>query len=168
MRFLDTNVFIRYLTRDDAAKAAASMALFERLNRGDEEVITSEAVIAEVIFVLTSRSHYGLTRLQAVERLHPVVLARGLHLAEKRTILRAIDVYTEHSLLDFEDALTVAHMEADGIEELYSYDRGFDRVEGVVRVEPQVSRRRVVPLPDGALPALVRRQYPSVRNTYVP
>ena len=31
---------------------------------------------------------------------------------------------------------TVAHMERDSIEELISYDTDFDRVPGIVRLEP--------------------------------
>ena len=34
MRFLDTNVILRYLTRDDEAKAEACYQLFQRVGRG--------------------------------------------------------------------------------------------------------------------------------------
>ena len=53
MRFLDTNVILRYLTKDDEAKAEASYRLFQRVKRGDEEVLTCEAVVSEVVYVLS-------------------------------------------------------------------------------------------------------------------
>lgn len=135
MRFLDTNIFLRYLARDDPEKAEASLILLRRIAAGDEEATTSEVIIAEIFYVLT-RGIYRESRSEVAERVKPMLDARGMRLTNRRVLLRAIDVYTQHSFLDFEDALTVAHMEAEGIEELYSYDQGFDRVEGVVRIEP--------------------------------
>ena len=38
--------------------------------------------------------------------------------------------------LRFADALTVAHMEREGISEIVSDDRHFDRIEEISRLEP--------------------------------
>ena len=137
MRFLDTNIIIRFLTRDDPVKSADCHALFQRLASGAESVTTSEVIIAEVVYVLSSRSQYGLTNADIRGRLLPLLAARGLRLPQKRVCLRALDLYAAHPFLDYEDALTIAHMEQEGITELYSYDGDFDRVAGVQRVEPQ-------------------------------
>lgn len=137
MRFLDTNILLRFLTGDDPAKAAASADLLVRADAGEEELLTSETVIAEVFYVLTrGRSGYQVERVELAERMKPVIVARSLRLPDKASVLRALDVYETYPALDFEDALSVAHMESSGISEIVSYDRGFDRVEGVVRVEP--------------------------------
>lgn len=63
MTFLDTNIFLRFLTRDDAPKADACRTLFQRLDRAEEQATTSESVIAEVVYVLSARARtgYGLT-----------------------------------------------------------------------------------------------------------
>ncbi len=137
MRFLDTNIILRYLTGDDPAKASACFDLFQRLKEGSEVVVTCEAIITEVVYVLSSRAHYDLSRADIGARLVPLLAVRGLRLARKRLYLRALDLYVAHSLLDFEDALTIAYMESEGIRELYSYDTDFDRVAGVVRIEPR-------------------------------
>jgi uncharacterized protein len=136
VRFIDANVFIRYLTQDDPAKAMASGALIEALARSEDEAMTSEAVIAEIFYVLTSRAHYGLDRADAAERVRPIVLAQGLRLPNKGTVVRGLDVYSTYRALDIEDALSVAHIESAGVSEILSFDRGFDHVEGIVRVEP--------------------------------
>jgi predicted nucleic acid-binding protein len=57
-------------------------------------------------------------------------------LPRRETYLRALDLYAAHRGLDFEDALAVAHMEQQGITELYSYDEDFDQVAGIRRLEP--------------------------------
>jgi predicted nucleic acid-binding protein len=70
------------------------------------------------------------------QRLIPIVNLRGLKLPRKKLYRRALDVYILYPALDFEDALTVAYMEADGLTALYSYDRHSDRVSTVIRIEP--------------------------------
>jgi uncharacterized protein len=136
MRFLDTNIIIRFLTSDDPVKASACQALFRRLASGAESVMTSEVIIAEVVCVLSSRSQYGLTNADIRGRLLPLLAARGLRMPQKRLCLRALDLYAAHPFPDYEDALSIAYMEHEGVAELYSYDRGFDRVVGVQRLEP--------------------------------
>jgi len=136
MRWLDTNIFVRYLTNDDPIKAQACFALFDRLDRGAEEVRTSEAVVCEVVYVLSARGHYGLARADIRSLLSPVLALRGLRLPQKALYVRALELYAQIPRLDFEDALSIAHMEDEGVTELYSYDTDFDRVGGITRVEP--------------------------------
>ena len=137
MRFLDANVILRYLTRDDEVKARACYDLFQRVQRGEEELATCEAIVAEVIYVLSSpRLSYQLSHEQIRARLLPLLTLRGLRLPQKRVCLEALDTYGASPTLDFEDALAAAHMAQRGITEIVSFDRDFDRVAGVRRVEP--------------------------------
>jgi predicted nucleic acid-binding protein len=78
MQFLDTNIFLRLLTRDDEEKATACLALFEQLETGAAEATTSTVVIAEICYVLSSRSHYQMQPAAIAERLSPL-----LHLKER-------------------------------------------------------------------------------------
>ena len=134
MRWLDTNIIVRYLTGDDPVKAQACLALFQRVQEGDEELATSETIIAEVTYVLTSQYH--LSHPEIAARLRPLLALSGLKLPYKRAVQRALERYRESSRLDFEDALSVEHMERLGIRPIVSYDRNFDRVPEIVRQEP--------------------------------
>lgn len=137
MRFLDTNIIIRFLTRDDEPKADACYQLFQRVKQGEEEVFACEAMVTEVAYVLTSsRTPYGLSHAEVKDRLLPILTLRGVRLPHKRVCLRALDIYASVPGLDLEDAMAVAHMEQQGVTEIYSYDRDFDRVDGITRVEP--------------------------------
>ncbi len=137
MRFLDTNVVLRFLTRDDEAKAADCYRLFQRVQQGEEELLTCESVVSEAAYVLSSsRLSYRLTHEEIRERLLPILTLRGVRLPQKRVCLQALDIYATSPFLDFEDALAVAHMGQAGVTEIVSYDRDFDRVPGVQRVEP--------------------------------
>jgi predicted nucleic acid-binding protein len=137
LRFLDTNVIIRYLVADDARKAEASKDLFLRTQADEEELFTTEAMVAEAVYVLASpRSLYKLGRDQTASRLRMILGLRGLKLPNKSTCLRALDLFASTAWLDFEDALALAHMQELGIHEIVSYDEDFDRIAGATRVEP--------------------------------
>jgi predicted nucleic acid-binding protein len=49
--------------------------------------------------------------------------------------LRALDLFAEYGL-DFEDCLTIAHVEREELESVVSYDPHFDKVAGIRRDEP--------------------------------
>ena len=136
MRFIDTNVFVRHLTQDDPAKGAAATALFRRVQAGQEEITTCEAVITEIVYVLSSRATYHLTPMEIRARLVPVLIPPNVRLQHKEVYLRALDLYVLYPALDFEDVILIAHMERAGIRELFSYDRDFDRVQALIRHEP--------------------------------
>ncbi len=137
MKFLDTNVIIRFLTRDDEEKAEACYQLLQRASRGVETLLTCEAIITEVVYVLSSkRAPYKLTHDEIRSRLTPIIAIRGLRLPQKHIYINALNIYAEHRSFDFEDALAFAHMQHEGITEIISYDRDFDLVPDIQRVEP--------------------------------
>jgi predicted nucleic acid-binding protein len=134
MHFVDTNIFIRYFTRDDPDKAKACFELFKQASTNEIILTTTEAVVSEVIYVLSSKKTYNLLRLDIRARLYPLLSVKGLRLPQRKVMLRALDLYVAYNI-DFEDALIVAQMERQSINELYSFDRGFDRVTGITRHE---------------------------------
>jgi uncharacterized protein len=134
--FVDASIFIRLLTQDDLEKARRSFDLFQRANRGEIELVTSEAVVAEVVYVLSSPRLYGTPRNEIATRLGAMLVSSGLRLAYKPTVLDALKRYGSTNL-HFVDCLCVEHALKEGIPAtVYSYDRGLDRVPGVRRLEP--------------------------------
>jgi predicted nucleic acid-binding protein len=134
-RFLDTNILLRYLTRDDENKAQACLALLLRVEQSKEVVVTSDFVIFETVFVLQSPRQYGLPRERIRQLLEPIIALRGLRLPRKSLYARAFDLYCQRNI-SFADAFNAAYMESRGLTEVYSYDTDFDRVDGITRVEP--------------------------------
>jgi len=135
-RFIDTNIFIRYLVNDIPDKAVACKELFLSAERGEVNLVTSESVIAEIVFVLSSsNAGYGLNKGEVADILRLVLSIRGLHVPEREKLLIATELYVAHGI-DFEDALTVVEMEKAGTREVYSYDKHFNRVPNIQRLEP--------------------------------
>lgn len=134
--FVDTNIFLRHLTNDDHVKAQACLRLFQHAKKNEVTLVTSEAVITEVVYLLSSKRVYNLPRTEIRAKLYPLLSLAGLKLAFRKSYLRALDLYTNLSALDFEDALTVAHMERRQLTEILSYDTDFDQIPSIVRREP--------------------------------
>lgn len=134
-RFVDANIFIRALTNDSPGITANCVALFERANSEESALVTSEAIVAEVVYVLTSPRIYQTPRDEVATKLRPFLLCRGLTLDHKASVLSALDLY-EGSNLSFEDCLAVQHVLRQKLDGIYSYDRGFLASLGITRHEP--------------------------------
>ena len=134
-RFLDTNILLQHLAREDEQKAIGCRELLLRLERGEEVAAASDIVIFEAVYILQSPRHYGLSRSRIRELLEPIIALRGLRLPRKSLYTKAFDFYCNSSI-SFADAFNAAYMENRGITKVYSYDSDFDRIEGITRVEP--------------------------------
>ncbi len=132
-RFLDTNILLRYFTRDDEEKAEKALALLRRVESGEERVETSVPVVFETVFTL--QRYYRVPKTHIRELLRPIVRMRGLRLPYKNCCLDALELFVE-SNVSFADAFSAAYMKSRGVTEVYSWDTDFDRFEGITRVEP--------------------------------
>lgn len=135
MVFLDTNILIRYLTKDDPEKAARAYAFLLQVEQGTTLATTAEAVIAEVVYVLSSKTLYNVPRPTIRQRLIAIIDLPGLRLPNKPIYRRALDLYATTNL-DFVDCVVVAQMERAKLTRLLSFDRDFDTIPGITRVEP--------------------------------
>lgn len=132
-RFLDTNILLRYFTGSDGEKALAAKTLLERVERGEEKVTTSVMVVFEAIFTL--QRTYKVPKAKIREMVGDVIVLRGVQLTGKRLCLQALGLYVEKNI-SFTDAYNAVYMQSRQLSEIYSFDTDFDRVEGVVRIEP--------------------------------
>ena len=134
--FLDTNVVIRYLTQDDPDQSKRAKAILDQVQAGKLQVTTSETVLGELVFVLSSKRLYQLPREEIRMYLSAIIGMKGLRLANKRMYLRALELYATLPRLDFADALSVAEMERRKLTTIISFDENFDGIEGITRREP--------------------------------
>lgn len=75
--YIDTSVIIRLLTGDDPEKQKYSRMLFERVERGELQVVAPDTVIADAVFVLESRRLYNVPRQVIAALLTPIVRLPG-------------------------------------------------------------------------------------------
>src|SRR5260370_38152381 len=86
--FLDTNILLRFLTRDDEQKAQQALDLLLRIERGEEKVITSPLVIFETIFTL--QKLYKVPRDIIKEQVLSIISLRSFNFQIKSLSLRLL------------------------------------------------------------------------------
>ena len=136
MRILDTNVFIRAITDDDARASGLAQALFRRLEHEERHALVTEAVVAEVVYVLSSRVLYGFSREEVHSKLGYLLSLPGIVVENRSRCIRALDLFVEQRQLSYVDALVATAAMEQTPSEVYSFDLGFDRVDGLTRLEP--------------------------------
>jgi uncharacterized protein len=144
MEYIDTNIILRYLSKDDPDKAARAYALLQEVEQGKRIVITTEIVIAEVLYVLSSKRTYNVPRQEIVKRLLPVLMLKGLKIgckpSDKLMYADALNLYAITNL-DFADALLIARMKQDNIMVINSFDSDFDAFPEITRREPELPEK---------------------------
>jgi predicted nucleic acid-binding protein len=139
--FVDTNVFVRLLTNDDPDKQQRSARLFARVERGEVQLTTPASTIAEVVYVLHSRRLYNKSRGDVVYMLLPLIKLSGIKLAQRHIVIKALSLF-ESTKLSFGDAMIAASLLATQAKVLYSFDRDFDGIPGIHRLEPGLQVER--------------------------
>jgi predicted nucleic acid-binding protein len=132
-RFLDANVILRHLLGDHPEHSPRATAYIGRIERGEERVRTADTVVMEAVFTLDRSYRRPRELIQA--GLLPILELPGVNLPDKRLYRRAFDFYVNLNI-SFADAYHAALMERAGIQGIASFDRHFDRVATVRRIEP--------------------------------
>ena len=130
MRFIDTNIFI-YVLNSDPEFGPIAKRILQRVEEG-EEAITSSLVAAEVTAWLefNKRKHAIPQFFKSLESYPSLGKIETTYSDE----LTANMLGTKYPQLEFFDRIYLAQMQRTGLKEIYSNDRGFDRVSEISRV----------------------------------
>ncbi len=132
--FMDTNLFIRYLTNDDIDKADRVEQLLNEAAAKKIKLITAEMVIAEIVWVL--ESNYRLGKKQIAQMLEAIFLTPGLEIINGKLVEKAVQIYASKNI-DFVDAYIVTLMDKLGISGIYSFDKKhLGRIKTINRMIP--------------------------------
>lgn len=133
MKFVDTNIFIRYLTNDFPDKADKCERIFKKAVKREEDLYTTDMVIAEIVWVL--ESYYELPKMEVQEKVEKILNTPNLTCPNKDLILTALALYTEKNV-DFIDAYNALILRNEGIRDVYSYDKHYGRISWLTRIAP--------------------------------
>jgi len=132
--FVDANVFLRYLTNDDPEKANRVDSLLDRAAAGEVRLLTTEMVLAEVVWVL--ESSFGLKNHQIAPMVKAILASPGIEVINGHFVARALDYYLSHNI-DFIDGYIAAVMEKRKVADIFSFDRKhMGRIKSITRREP--------------------------------
>ncbi len=132
--FVDTNLFVRYLTDDDPEKADLVEALLNKAASGEMKLITSDLVMAELIWVL--ESSYELKPAAITPMIRAILTTPGIEVINSAVVGRALEIYQAQNV-DFVDGHIAALAEKLNISEIYSFDKKhLSRIENIKHIEP--------------------------------
>jgi predicted nucleic-acid-binding protein len=123
---LDTNVLVRYLTRDDPAQYAKAAGFIEAATDRGEQFVVNTAVLCELVWVLSTV--YSCSREEiaaALEQIFATTQFEVERLDEARQALRDF----RSTKADFSDALIGRINRSLGAEHTATFDRGLRAVE---------------------------------------
>lgn len=131
--WVDANLILRHLTQDPPDQARRVGVLFREAQAGRLKLLVDPITIAECVWVLAS--FYGHPRATIARALADFVVAEGIQVDEEDMLLAALQQYATQGV-DFADALLAARAARHSVTAIYSFDRDFDRLSGITRIEP--------------------------------
>lgn len=132
MRLVDSNVLM-YAAGAEHRYKAPSLRFLEGVARGREAAALDAEVLQEILHRYRSigRWEEGRGVYDRARALFPLIIPVTAEIVDEGR--RLLDLYPE---LSARDALHAAVVRVRGLEEIVSYDRDFDGIEGVARSEP--------------------------------
>lgn len=124
---LDTNVLVRFLTRDEPEQSSLVDRLIGTLD-ADNRAYVSRDVMLELVWVL--RKGYGFGRAEIARALQSLMEAEEFEIENETTVHQALDAYAQGGP-GFADHLILSVSRARGSRALATLDRRLARLDGV-------------------------------------
>lgn len=131
MLFIDSNVPM-YVVGQDQEKKLTAYRLLERAIASGERLVTDAEVFQEILHRYTA-----IDRREAIEPAFSALLtwADDVAAIELEDVRLAKEILASTSRLSARDAVHLAVMRRYGVDRILSFDRGFDGLAGITRVQ---------------------------------
>lgn len=120
MRGLDTNLLVRYLTRDDRAQFALASRLFEGSEATGERLFINTITLCELVWTLRGR-RYAFDREAIVSALEKLLATPLLEVQARDQVWEALAEYREGGA-DFADYLIGRENASAGCRDTVTFD----------------------------------------------
>jgi predicted nucleic acid-binding protein len=126
---LDTDCVIRLITKDEGGKAQKVKTAM----REAEYLLLTDVTFAEIFFVL--KSNYSFERKEILKVLTGLVSTSNV-VCNTEVLLKTIAILDTVASSSFVDAYEAAFSLVGNTGKVLSFDRDFDKIKGVKRIEP--------------------------------
>ncbi|MFO7891697.1 MAG: PIN domain-containing protein [bacterium] len=127
--FVDTNLFLRFLTNDIPEQAVILEKLIEQSRKGKVHLVINTVVIAEIVWTLQSFYKYSKEKIDEI--VSSIVACKAFEIQERNILLQALEDF--HTLnIDFVDAYVGNWMKENKIFTIYTLNKkDFQRISGL-------------------------------------
>ena len=118
---VDTCFFLRYLTGAPPDQAEQAEKILQQAERGEIQLVVPPLVIAEIIWVLET-SVFNLSKQEAAEKAIAILSLRNIHVNNSRLLEEAAVLHAELNI-DYTDAYLACFAKAEGLGDVYTFDK---------------------------------------------
>ncbi len=118
--WLDTNVILRYLIKDDETLFQAVKPLFSRAEEGSLILYIHPITIAELVWTL--QSFYEYKKEEIVGVLIGLINAHGIEVPDKEIVHNALILYLDTNV-DYIDAYLASQSSSLGVPTIFTLDK---------------------------------------------
>lgn len=130
--FLETSILVRFLLGDHPIQSPQARDIIQKAELGEIELVTDAMVIAEFTWVL--KSFYKTPKAEIVKQLQKIRSFSGLTILNRKVVDDAMDIFCTKNI-DFTDAYFAACVRNHHLDAILSFDRDFNKISGVKRLE---------------------------------
>lgn len=123
---IDTNILVRYLTRDDEKQSKLADHFLHTVCTRDTPGYVNTAVLAEVIWVLGR--FFGAKKDRLVSLIDQLLVTEHLVLADMEAVKDALSIY-KASQVEFADCIILALNRKAGCAKTYTFDKAASKFE---------------------------------------
>jgi len=132
-RAIDANIILRFLLADHPKQSLRCRTLMARVEDNQEEIYLPEVALCDVVWTLKSFYKWPTDKIRRF--VLTLLSLNGVRMRRKGLVQNAILLFADHNI-DFSDALIAAEVLERETTEIYTYDRDFRRIAGIIRLEP--------------------------------
>jgi len=126
---VDANILVRYAIKDDPEQTVIATDLLAK-----HRCFVLKTVLLELVWVLASKSGYGLSRKQVLERVIHILGLPNVVMQDSENVAIALDWYKAG--MDFADALHLAS--SSNLTAFATFDKKMSKKGDKLNISPQV------------------------------
>ena len=122
--FIDTNVLLRFLLKDNKIQYPQAKKIFEKGESGKINLWTTDIVIIELVWTLKSLYKYDRNTIK--ERVESILALPNFDILNRKLILQAVHKFASKNI-DFTDAYNYQLAKKEG-KTILSFDKDFKKL----------------------------------------
>lgn len=130
--FADTNIFVRYYLKDDKKLSPLAENIIHGCLSGKYSLVICAVTFLEILWILGS--FYRQPKDKLISFLENILEIENLTITDQNLTKTMFLIYKSTNI-DITDSYFGALMEQEKISEIFSFDRDFEKIKGIKRIE---------------------------------
>ncbi|MCL4390269.1 MAG: PIN domain-containing protein [Patescibacteria group bacterium] len=130
--FADTNIFVRYYLKDDEKLSPLAQKIIQNCLNGKYSLVICAVTLLETVWILGS--FYKQPKDKLVNFLENILEIKNLTVADQ-DLTKTMFLTYRSTNVDITDSYFSALMDQEKIKEIFSFDRDFDKIPSIKRLE---------------------------------